>query len=98
MYLQYGKKTHTAGFTARLYAGADRLLERLGAVYRAFQGHRTARTLSTLDERILDDIGLSRADVDRAVYSPIFDDPRSELMIARFNRINSRKRPISRRL
>ena len=98
MYLQYEKKTHAAGFAARIFAGADRLVQRLGALYQAYQGHRTARTLSALDERMLDDIGLSRADVDRAVYSPIFDDPRSELMIARFNRINSRKRPIRRRL
>ena len=97
MYLQYGKKTHAAGFSARLFAAADRLVQRLGALYQAFQGHRTARTLSALDERTLDDIGLSRADVDRALYSPLSQDPRSDLMVARFNRINSRKRPIRRK-
>ncbi len=96
MYLQYGRKTHAVGVTARLYATADRLVQRLAAFYQAFQGHRTARALSALDERTLDDIGLSRADVDRAVYSPILEDPRSELMIARFNRIKSRKRPVRR--
>ena len=97
MYLQYGKRVHAAGFTARLYAAADQLVQRIGALYEAFQGHRTARALSALDERTLDDIGLSRADVDRAVLAPVFEDPRGDLTIARFNRINSRKRPIRRR-
>lgn len=96
MYLLYGRDAHAAGFIARLANTADRLVNRLLALCKAYEGHRAARKLATLDDRMLDDIGLSRADVDRALYSPIGQDPRSDLMVARFNRINSRKQPVRR--
>ena len=101
MYLQYGRTAHAAGFTARLVDMASRLVTRLAtrlaSFSKAVEGHRAARRLEALDDRILDDIGLSRADVSRAVYSPLLEDPRQDLALARHFRITGRNRPLRRR-
>ena len=62
-----------------------------------FSEYRRLATSGRLYEHLMDKTGLSRADVDRAVLAPVFEDPRGDLTIARFNRINSRKQPIRRR-
>ncbi len=97
MYLQYGKSTHAAGFTARLNEILHRLAQRVGSVGKAFEGHKAARRMSDLDDRILSDIGLTRDDVDRAVHQPLMIDPRADLAQARRYRINGIHRPIRRR-
>ncbi len=101
MYLQYGKTAHAAGFTARLVDMANRLANRLAArlvsISKALEGHRAAHRLQSLDDRILDDIGLSRSDVERAIYSPVLEDPRQDLALARHFRITGRNRPLRRR-
>jgi len=101
MYLQYGRTAHAAGFTARLVDMATRLVTRLAtrlaSFSKAVEGHRAARRLEALDDRTLDDIGLSRADVSRAVYSPLLEDPRQDLALARHFRITGRNRPLRRR-
>ena len=97
MYLQYGKTTHAAGFTARLNDFANRFANRIALIAKALEGHKAARRMAALDDRILDDIGLSRADVDRAVLSPLLSDPRQDLATARRLRISARNRPLRRR-
>jgi len=97
MYLQFGKTTHASGFTARLNDFADRLARRITLIAKALEGHQAARRMAALDDRILDDIGLSRADVDRAVLSPLLSDPRQDLETARKQRIAGRNRSVRRR-
>lgn len=97
MYLQFGKTTHASGFTARLGESLRRLAQRISAVGKALDGHKAVRRMSDLDDRILNDIGLSRADVDRAVHQPLMIDPRADLAQARRYRVNGIHRPIRRR-
>ena len=97
MYVQYGKTTHAAGFTARLNEFANGLARRVTSIAKAIEGHQAAHRMAALDDRILDDIGLSRADVDRAVLSPLLSDPRQDLATARRLRIAARNRPLRRR-
>lgn len=47
---------------------AGGLLNRIiGAVYAAYETRQTRKALSALSDRELDDIGLSRSDIDRVV-------------------------------
>lgn len=97
MYLQFGKTTHATGFSARLTEILNRLVQRIQSIGSAFDGHRAARRMSDLEDRILDDIGLSRADVDRATHMPLMMDPRGDLAQARRYRINGIHRKVRRR-
>ncbi|HSM41302.1 MAG TPA: DUF1127 domain-containing protein [Afifellaceae bacterium] len=97
MYAEYGKTTRSAGLAARLYDTAARFFGQIGAFAKALEGHRAVRRLADLDDRILDDIGLTRGDVEQAVLQPLMTDPRQDLALARQYRIWNRHRPIRRR-
>ena len=53
------------------------------AVYGAWRKRREAGALRHLDERMLADLGLTRADVDRAFNTPWYQDPSQELNLGR---------------
>lgn len=97
MFADYGKTTHSAGLAARLYDNAARFFDQIRAFAKALEGHRAVRRLADLDDRILDDIGLSRSDVEHAALQPLMTDPRQDLAVARQHRIWNRRRPIRRR-
>lgn len=97
MYAHYGKTTHSAGLAARLTDIAARFIDNLRMYSKALEGHRAVRRLADLDDRILDDIGLSRGDVEHAIMSPMMSDPRQDLALARQHRIWNRCRPVRRR-
>ena len=97
MYLHTESTRPAAGIVAKLNGVADLFAHTIDTVVKAFEGHRAARKMAALDDRILEDIGLSRADVEQAVLSPLFSDPRQDLAIARQFRIRARNRPLRRR-
>ncbi len=69
---------------------AHALVSRTSALTRAYTNRRQIAKLRGLDERGLQDIGLTRSDVDRAMMTPWYDDPSTALSNARrahrFNR------------
>ncbi|MEO1650762.1 MAG: DUF1127 domain-containing protein [Pseudomonadota bacterium] len=58
----------TAGFLSRLLQGA--------------RGRSAVEHVARLDDRMLDDIGLARCDVDDALKAPLTDDP-TKILAAR---------------
>jgi uncharacterized protein YjiS (DUF1127 family) len=58
------------------------------AIVRAFRNRRQANALAGLDQRMLKDIGITRADLNDAFSSPFWEDPTSLL----------RERAIERRM
>jgi uncharacterized protein YjiS (DUF1127 family) len=97
MYLDFGKTRHATGITAWLTDIAGRFAQMINTAAKALEGHRAVRRMAELDDRILEDIGLSRADIDRARFSPLMTDPRQDLAFARHNRISAKHRRIKRR-
>ena len=49
---------------------------RLGAALRFWHKRRTVRTLERLSDRVLDDIGVARAEIPRIAAALVADDPR----------------------
>jgi len=64
------------------------------ALARALRHRGEVRRLAELDERALNDIGLTRLDVVGALAQPIFKDPSTVLMVRSVER-RSRSRPVS---
>jgi hypothetical protein len=46
-----------------------------GGIARAFAGRRVLRELASFDDRMLKDIGLTRADLRNAAAEPLYRDP-----------------------
>jgi uncharacterized protein YjiS (DUF1127 family) len=55
-------------------------LRQIGGLMKAIQHRREVRHLAELDDRILKDIGLSRADVHGALAEPFYRNPSSVLV------------------
>ncbi|MEL7303832.1 MAG: DUF1127 domain-containing protein [Pseudomonadota bacterium] len=65
------------------------IADRVGSALRSYANRRQITKLRALDERGLHDIGLTRADVDRALLTPWYDDPSAALASAqRARRLN----------
>ena len=71
-----------------LAAFATAFAHQVKAVLRAVRNRRQANALAGLDQRMLKDIGISRADLNDAFSSPFWEDPTSLL----------RERAIERRM
>lgn len=56
-----------------------RVAEWIGQTWRALQNRVAARRLQQFDERMLADIGLTRADVEGAFSAPFWEDPSLQL-------------------
>ena len=69
-------------------AFATAFAHQVKAVTRAFRNRRQANALAGLDQRMLKDIGITRADLNDAFSSPFWEDPTSLL----------RERAIERRM
>jgi len=69
-------------------AFATAFAHRVKAVFRVIRNRRQANALAGLDQRMLKDIGISRADLNDAFSSPFWEDPTSLL----------RERAIERRM
>jgi uncharacterized protein YjiS (DUF1127 family) len=79
----------TAGTAARGLAGLiTALTQQIKALARARRNRRQAIALASFDGRMLQDIGISQADVNDAFSSPFWEDPTSLL----------RERAIERRM
>lgn len=90
-----------AGATlARGFAGLAAQAARLAhAVARAQKNRRDARILAGLDQHMLADIGINRADVNDAFSAPFWEDPTALLhQRVRERRINRPLLPPSRQL
>lgn len=57
----------------------DTVVTALVAGYRVFANRRSAARLADLDDRMLEDIGLSRADLRIALSQPVWSDPTADL-------------------
>ena len=55
---------------------AAAIIRRAEATARRWQNRRTIRAFERLDDRILEDIGISRAEIPRVVDDLVGDDPR----------------------
>jgi uncharacterized protein YjiS (DUF1127 family) len=77
-----------AAFGRALAAFATAFTQQVKAVIRALRNRRQANALANLDPRMLKDIGISRADLNDAFSSPLWEDPTSLL----------RERAIERRM
>jgi uncharacterized protein YjiS (DUF1127 family) len=90
---------HVPGFRLRLiFAGVNGWLKR---VAQARRHRRQAAALASVDGRMLADIGLSRADVERDAFSePFWEDPtallRERAMERRWNRALARDEAFKR--
>ena len=58
---------------------ADRLSRIVERVRKGLRNRRTVTRLDTLDDHVLADIGLTRADVREALSLPLTDDPSTHL-------------------
>lgn len=86
------KTTHgSAGFHNARRGGQISVFDNLGrglrdfveAVFKVARRRRDLAQLQRLDDRMLGDLGLTRADIDRAVLTPWHQDPTAGLTAAR---------------
>jgi len=75
------RKSASWKIAARLVAST--ILDVVGAAFRAIVNRSSVATLSTWDDRMLKDVGLTRGDVDGALSQPWHRDPSRELMVRR---------------
>ncbi len=68
--------------SASAFAAARQVARALVAAWTALVNRRQVRRLSELDDYLLADIGLSRADVEDAASLPIYEDPTARLALA----------------
>lgn len=71
---------------------ARRALGWLSQAWRAWQNRMAARRLQQFDDRMLADIGLTRADVDGAFSAPLWEDPSVQLHQKVMERRRARRR------
>ena len=69
--------------SGRLPAMLAEAMPRAARVLKAWQARRNLAQLRSMDDRMLDDMGLTRADVVRAFETPWYHDPSNDLTIAR---------------
>ena len=62
------------------------LASAVAALFRASANRRAVMSLRAMDDRMLKDIGLTRADVDGALSQPLHKDPSRILMVRRVER------------
>jgi uncharacterized protein YjiS (DUF1127 family) len=72
--------------------GAGRVAAWLSGAWRAWQNRMAARRLQQFDDRMLTDIGLTRADVEGAFSAPIWEDPSLQLHQKVMERRRARRR------
>lgn len=70
--------------------GAGGMLAAMGAFITRLKARAAARQLYEMDDRMLADVGLTRADVERAFDSPWYADPSADLSRARNTRMTNR--------
>ncbi|WP_034491246.1 DUF1127 domain-containing protein [Afifella pfennigii] len=87
--LQAPRERDFAARLAGLLGPAVRSSHRL---WRAIKGRRAAYRLASLDDHMLEDIGLTRFEVESALALPLSDDPNAELMRRRADRIAAARR------
>src|SRR5688572_7218493 len=88
--------TQTPSHFARMVnAVAGIVVARTRAVFQIFKNRRDATMLTSLDDRMLADIGLTRGDVRDAYSEPVWRDPTAILVSrAHERRINRRRASI----
>ncbi|MDQ0325710.1 uncharacterized protein YjiS (DUF1127 family) [Rhodopseudomonas julia] len=93
--LSHNPAVRTAGsgdFAARAGAFLQPVASSLLRIVRAIKGRRAAYRLATLDDQMLQDIGLTRFEVESALAMPLTSDPNAELVRRRADRIASQRR------
>jgi len=83
-------KPDLRGLRTQAEAGAGGVLAHVAAFMTRLKARAAARKLCEMDERMLADVGLTRADVERAFDSPWYADPSADLSRARNTRMTNR--------
>lgn len=84
-------RTETASWKIAARLVASTILDAAAAAFKAIVNRRSVDALASWDDRMLQDIGLTRSDLDGALAQPWHRDPSRELMVRRLeNRVRRR--------
>ena len=85
-------RTISLGKTSSFSTIANRLIVKMWKLWRAWVARRQVMTLLEADDRMLADIGLTRADVIGSLEAPLDRNPSHQLIRARCERMSDRAR------
>lgn len=84
---------------SKIFADASTIATNIAAKARRFHSNRQSRLsierLLTYDDRMLDDMGITRSDIERALAGPITENPAMELARLRADRQNAKRQCLS---